>query len=306
MPEAAILRYVRFIDIASSLPIPSLFLPLLSFNFLFGTWPLELPVSIITLTTDFGLAGSYVAQMKGVILGINPAANLIDITHQIQPQNIRQGALALAAATNCFPAGTIHVAVVDPGVGTSRRIVYAELREQRVIAPDNGLLSLVARDLPRGRLIAVTRDEFWRQPVSRTFQGRDIMGPVAAHLSLGLDPDRLGDPIDSLETLAWPQPAHDGDTITGEVLDIDSFGNVITNIREDALDLAASECIEIRMAGHTIDGVSKTYGDASPGALIALFGSSGYLEVAEVNGDAARRLSTAIGDPISITRVRAS
>jgi S-adenosylmethionine hydrolase len=259
---------------------------------------------IITLTTDFGLAGSYVAQIKGVMLAIDPAATLVDINHHIQPQNIRQGAIALAAAAKYFPPGTIHIAVVDPGVGTARRIVYAELGDQRFIAPDNGILSLVARDVPPRRLIALTPSEFWREPVSHTFHGRDIMAPVAAYLSLGLDPARLGEAIDTLEAITWPQPSREGDIITGEVLDIDSYGNVITNIREDLMDVAAPEHIEIRIAGHTIVGLSKTYGDASPGALIALIGSSGYLEIAEVAGNAARRLSAVVGDAITVTVAR--
>jgi S-adenosylmethionine hydrolase len=166
--------------------------------------------SIITLTTDFGVGSPYVAAMKGVLLSIAPEARLIDLSHTIHPQQVREAALLLADTAPLFPAGSLHVVVVDPGVGTSRAIVFAEIDGQRYICPDNGLLSLVQK---RARLAKpdapimirhITSEQFFRQPVSSTFHGRDIMAPIAAHISLGLAPEALGPPLESLQELTWP------------------------------------------------------------------------------------------------------
>src|SRR5688572_22034543 len=190
---------------------------------------------LITLTTDFGEGSPYVAAMKGVILSINSEARIIDLTHAIAPQNIKQGAIELDEVTPLFPTGTLHIAVVDPGVGTSRQIVYAEIAGQRYIGPDNGLFSRLAdRHVPT-KIRAITEERWFRRPVAPTFHGRDIMAPVAAHLSLGLDPDALGPPLSALVSLGWPGAQKVANRITGEVTAVDSFGNLITNVTRKML-----------------------------------------------------------------------
>jgi S-adenosyl-L-methionine hydrolase (adenosine-forming) len=258
---------------------------------------------IITLTTDFGLGSPYVAQMKGVILSLCREVELIDITHAIGPQNVREGAIVLADVTPRFPAGTIHVAVVDPGVGTMRRIVYAQVGEQQYLAPDNGLLSfLVQREQPR-RIIALENPQYWLAEPSHTFQGRDIFAPVAAHLVTGLDPAALGSTRDELIMLDWPEPQKTSSRIGGEVLYVDSFGNLITNITAaDAAELGAALQLVVECGGHSIRGVVPTYGAAMPGELVALIDSQGRLELAVVNGSAARELHVTEGEPVVVVQ----
>jgi S-adenosylmethionine hydrolase len=260
---------------------------------------------IITLTTDFGLTGHYVAQMKGAILSINPAAQLIDITHAIGPQNVRQGAVAMRDATVMFPTGSVHVGVVDPGVGTARKIVYAEIDGRHYIAPDNGLLGLVQRGATNvTRIIAVENRKYWREVVSTTFHGRDIMAPVAAHVSLGVDPTDLGKTLTAMQTLDWPEPLVTPSAAQGEIVEIDHFGNAITNLRQEHLPGATPQHwgqVEI-LAGSSlrISGLSATYGERASGAGAALIGSGGYLEIAVVGGSAAERFSLQVGDAVTV------
>jgi S-adenosylmethionine hydrolase len=257
---------------------------------------------IITLTTDFGTGSPYVAQMKGVILSINPAATLVDITHAIPPQDVRQGALALAEATRAFPPETIHVAVVDPGVGTERRIIYARIGQQQFVAPDNGLLSGLARAASPSTIIAVQRPEHWLANVSATFHGRDIMAPVAARLSLGLDPALLGSRQTDLVRLDWTEARVTANKIVGTVQSIDSFGNLITDISADALAKAPrGEETAILCDEHETRGIFTTYADQPEMTLIALVGSSGKLELAIVGDSAAAMLGITIGTPVTIT-----
>ena len=257
---------------------------------------------IITLTTDFGVGSPYVAAMKGVILSINPAATLVDISHAIPPQDIRQGALSLAEATPWFPPQTIHVAVVDPGVGSSRKIVYARMGEHDFIAPDNGLLSRLARDRRPSTIRTVTEPEFWLPAVSATFHGRDIMAPLAARLSLGLEPSRLGPPQQELVELSWPEARVTAKKIEGLVQSIDSFGNLITNIPADALvNVPRGEDTAIVCDEHETRGIFATYAEQPPMTLIALVGSSGHLELAIVDDSAAIMLGVRVGTPISVT-----
>ena len=191
--------------------------------------------TVITLSTDFGTGSPYVAAMKGVILSINPQAVIVDVTHAIPAQDVRQGALVLEEAARWFPPETIHVAVIDPGVGTERKIVYARFGDQQFVAPDNGLLSRLALLAPPSTIVTVTEPEHWLLPVSATFHGRDIMAPVAARLSLGLDPARLGPAQTSIEQLDWTEARVAANKIEGTVQSIDSFGNLITDISADAL-----------------------------------------------------------------------
>jgi S-adenosylmethionine hydrolase len=257
--------------------------------------------SIITLTTDFGFGGAYVAEMKGVILSINPAARIVDIAHNVAPQNVRQAAILLAEATTWFPAGTIHVAVIDPGVGTERRIVYAEIGGQGYLAPDNGLLSRLAAKTRPTRIIALANPEHWLPSVSNTFHGRDIMAPVAAQLSLGMEPDRLGPARPDMLDLDWPDPRIHSNSISGEVSWIDGFGNLITNIPATALAaIPHNSSATVGIGRQTIRGIARTYGDRPSGSLTALVGSSGFLEVAIVNGNAEAALGASAGAPVAI------
>lgn len=256
---------------------------------------------VITLTTDFGADSPYVAALKGVILSINPGVTIVDVTHSVPPQDVRAGAIVLADVARWFPPDTIHVAVVDPGVGTARKIVYAQIGRQHFVAPDNGLLSRLAQTTKPSRIIAVTEPTYWLEEVSTTFHGRDIMAPVAAHLSQGLDPELLGSPLDKLYELDWPQPRVAGDEITGQVIAVDSFGNLITNIGARHLaDVPRDGAVRIECAGHTILHFVHAYGDQSDSSLVALIGSSGQLEVAVVSGNAAQTLGAHVGDAVAI------
>jgi S-adenosylmethionine hydrolase len=258
-------------------------------------------VSIITLTTDFGTGSPYVAAMKGVILAINPAVTLVDLTHDVRPQDVRQGALILEDVANCFPPDTIHVTVVDPGVGTDRAVVCVRLGQQRHVAPDNGLLSRLARRHPPSELIRLTEPAYWRHPVSATFHGRDIMAPAAAWLSLGVEPARLGSPMERLVDLDWPEARLGSGRIEGQVLAVDSFGNLITNITADLLaEVPHHQETQITIGDRQIAGISHTYGNRPAGSLIALIGSSGRLEVAIVGGSAAATLRLGVGAPARV------
>ncbi|MGD0898601.1 MAG: SAM-dependent chlorinase/fluorinase [Thermoguttaceae bacterium] len=253
-------------------------------------------MSIITLTTDFGTGSPYVAAMKGVILTINPAVTLVDITHDVPAQDVHQGALVLENTTAWFPDDTIHVAVVDPGVGTEREIVYARIGKQQYVAPDNGLLSRLLAKTPPTEIRRLANPAYWLQPVSATFHGRDIMAPVAARLSLGLDPRELGPPPSQIAWCEWPEAEVLQDKIRGQVVEIDSFGNLITNI---AAELFARRPTDTRVCVvcsiYETFGIYRTYGSQAAGTLVALVGSSGRLELALVGDNAAARLGVAVG-----------
>lgn len=258
--------------------------------------------SVVTLTTDFGEGSPYVAQMKGVILTLNRAATIVDITHAIPPQNIRQGALVLDEVTRHFPPDTIHVAVVDPGVGTARPLVFARINDQQYIAPDNGLLGQLCRREPPREIIVLSNREYWLDDVSSTFHGRDILAPVAAYVSMGLDPVRLGTPGMELASLDWPAVRVEPRRIEGAIVSFDSFGNLITDISSQMLESAPSlKRVLIRCQGHEIKGIVRTYAQRPAGTLTALIGSAGLLELSLVNGDAARTLGLKVGDEVKLT-----
>src|SRR5262245_29081327 len=191
--------------------------------------------AIITLTTDFGAGSSYVAQMKAAILSLERDVLLVDITHGIPPQQILEGAVVLADTCPHFPTGTIHIAVVDPGVGTERSIIAARIDSQTYIAPDNGLLTLVTRHKPATHIVRLNRSEYWRPVVSRTFHGRDVMAPVAAHLARGVSLEKFGDPCGKIVTLDDVDPVVGPAQVQGRCLVVDSFGNLITNIHRHML-----------------------------------------------------------------------
>lgn len=256
---------------------------------------------LITLTTDFGVGSPYVAAMKGVILSLCPAARIVDISHAIAPQNVCQCAIVLADVTPHFPPGTIHVAVVDPGVGTNRAIVYAEIAGQRYICPDNGLLTRLAnREAPR-KMRAVV-DARWRlSHVSATFHGRDVMAPAAAYVAGGLDPDELGPPLEKLVLLEFPGAIKVANSISGEVISIDSFGNLVTNITQEMLaGVPTDDSVSIVCDEHETRGVFRTYADQPAMTLIALVGSNGCLELAIVGDSAAIMLGVSVGTPVVV------
>jgi hypothetical protein len=256
---------------------------------------------LITLTTDFGSGSPYVAQMKGVILSLCREVDLVDVTHAIGPQRIQEGALVLADVTPRFPPGAIHVAVVDPGVGTARRLVYAEIGRQRYVAPDNGLLSfLIRRELPQ-RAVVIENPAYWLPDTSSTFHGRDILAPVAAHLALGLDPSLLGPPLDYWVMLDAALPTKSPSGVRGQVLYVDSFGNLITNITRGELSgLGDMARLNFRCAGREIQGLVPTYDSAMPGELVALLDSQGRLEIAVTHGSAARDLAAGEGAEVLV------
>jgi S-adenosylmethionine hydrolase len=258
-------------------------------------------MSIITLTSDFGSGSAYVAAMKGVILSIHPEAAIVDLSHDIPPQDIRTAALLLDDAADWFPSETIHLAVVDPGVGTDRAIVYARIGQQHFIAPDNGLLSRVAaRNTPQ-KIIRLSDPAYWLEHVSTTFHGRDIMAPVASRIALGLDPDRLGPPMDRLTTLDWAEVRQTLSRIDGVVIEIDSFGNLITNITADMISGRPTDrraCIVCNI--FETWGIYHAYAEQPSGTLVALIGSGGRLELALVRDNAARRLGVGVGMPVTL------
>lgn len=258
---------------------------------------------IITLTTDFGLQDAYVGAMKGVILSIAPGATIVDITHCIPPQAVAQAAFILAAAAPYFPTGTVHVVVVDPGVGGQRRPIAVQTAQAVFVAPDNGVLTPILQSGASGgspmAVIHLTRREYWLPQVSHTFHGRDIFAPVAAYLARGVPITSLGEPISDPVVLDLPQPRRMPDgSLEGQVVYVDQFGNLVTNIPAEWLDRAVQWRIEV--AGHTVERLSATYSDVPSGHLLALIGSVGALELAVREGSAARALGVSIGEPVSV------
>jgi S-adenosylmethionine hydrolase len=264
-------------------------------------------MSLITLTTDFGTGSPYVAAMKGVIYSLNPTAAVVDISHEIPPQDVRHAAVVLEDVTDRFPPGSIHVVVVDPGVGTDRSLVFVRIGRQNYLAPDNGVLSRLARRKAPAKIIRLGEQQYWLHPVSATFHGRDILAPVAARLSLDLDPDWLGTPQDALVMLDWPevsakpQAAGGPQALSGSVLLIDRFGNLITDITAEMLtSRAETQALRVTCGGRSVEGLSRTYGDRPEGTLVALIGSGGRLELALVGGSAAGLLKARVGDPVTV------
>ena len=253
---------------------------------------------IITLTTDFGIGDYDTGVLHGVILGITPDARLVDLTHAIPAHDIRAAAIILGRAVPYFPPGTIHMAVVDPGVGTNRRGIAARLGEQYFVGPDNGLLTLMLQraELPL-EIVQLDRPAFWLAQVSPIFHGRDIFSPVAAHLARGVALAELGTAIHDPVLLDIPRPQPTDQGWRGEVIQIDAFGNLATNLEKQH---ARAGSRTVRIGGVEIHGLVCTFGDGKPGDLVALFDSSDRLSVCEVNGSAARLLNAHLGDPVEL------
>jgi S-adenosylmethionine hydrolase len=255
--------------------------------------------SLVTLTTDFGARSPYVAAMKGALLLVNAAATLVDLSHSIPPQDLRYCSFFLRSAVPFFPSGTLHVVVVDPGVGTERAVLYVEIGGQRLLVPDNGCwTALTGASEGPSRVVRLTERRYWRADVSATFHGRDIFAPVAGHLSLGLDPERLGPRVATWVDLAWPRPHVSRDALDGEVVFVDDFGNLLTNIT--AQDLRSRPVRRVTVGGHAVDRLVRTYGEAPAGTVVALVSSADVLEVAEVQGSAAGRLGVTVGTPVRV------
>ncbi len=255
-------------------------------------------MTLITLTTDFGVVDSYVAVMKGVIFTIAPDARIVDITHQIAPQNVREAAYVLSSAVPYFPPGTVHVVVVDPGVGSARRPIAIQTNSACFVGPDNGVFTSALAAAEQATVVHLQNRAYWRTAISHTFHGRDIFAPVAAHLAAGVPLDALGPPIDDSLLLDLAQPVRlAGGKLRGEIVHVDRFGNLISNIPGSWL---AGNDWMIRVAGYTLDGVRSSYAGVAPGQLVALVSSGDTLEVAVCNGNAARMLTVATGEPINV------
>ncbi|HSF82318.1 MAG TPA: SAM-dependent chlorinase/fluorinase [Anaerolineales bacterium] len=258
--------------------------------------------SFITLLTDFGLKDGNVGVMKGVIWSLAPQVKIADLSHQISPQNVPEAALILRRSAPYFPPGTIHVIVVDPGVGTSRRPIAAQIGTHFYICPDNGILTmLLARAEEKSwpvQIIHADNSRYWLPEISHVFHGRDIFAPLAAHLANGVPLQELGTPVDDPVRLALPGPERTEHGWKGEVIHIDHFGNVSSNIRSEHLGQPAS--VQVHLCGQAIDGLVRTFGERAPGELVALYGSTGSLIVSVVNGNAAQRLGAKPGDLVEV------
>jgi S-adenosylmethionine hydrolase len=257
---------------------------------------------LIALLTDFGTRDHYAGTMRGVALGICPDATLVDITHEVPPHDVLAGALELAASYKYFPAGTIFLVVVDPGVGSTRRGIAAEAGDFKFVAPDNGVLTAVLDEHAPKKIVELTERRYARPTVSRTFEGRDRFAPAAAWLGKGIELGALGRSASAIHRLEIPQAVVDAEGIHGEVLRVDRFGNLITNIDLRTFDKLSNEPLDIRVGAFQVSKVVSTYADAAPGDICALFGGSDHLEIAANGTSAASELSLGRGAPVHIAR----
>jgi len=268
---------------------------------------------IITLLTDFGVESTYPGQMKGVILERLPGAVVVDMSHGVPRHDVHTAAFMLASAAPAFPEGTVHVAVVDPEVGSSRRVLAAEGGGHLYLAPDNGLLTLVAQrrrlfggSAAAGRVVAVENASFFRADVASTFHGRDIFAPLAAALASGTPLEGLGPQVEAIERFDVPLPQRQENTIRGQVLHVDPFGNLITNIAGEMLMVPGASAVEIHISGAVIRGLCRAYCEVAAGMLLAYVGSAGLVEVAVNRQSAALRLGAGIGTRLTVRLPSAS
>lgn len=258
---------------------------------------------VVTLTTDFGSRDAYVGVVKGVILGIAPYAHLVDISHEVRPQAISEAAFLLLTGYRYFPGGTVHLAVVDPGVGTARRPIAVVTESAGFVGPDNGIFAPVLADqgvmdpesgsLAGARAFELAAPEYMLPTLSRTFHGRDIFGPAAAHMAAGVDPAEFGPPVERLATLGMPEARIEDGRIHGRIIHVDRFGNAISNVSGEMIP----DGVTVEAAGRVIGALSSSYRDAE---LVALVGSSGLLEVAARDASASEVLGLRIGDEIVV------
>ena len=260
---------------------------------------------LITFTSDFGLTDWFVGVVHGVIHGICPEARVVDLSHAVAPGDVEGAAFLLEAAAPDFPARTVHLLVVDPGVGTARLALAATARGQVFVGPDNGVLEWALSD-PAVRVHALSDERYFRRPVSRTFHGRDVFAPVAAHLAQGVDIAAMGPPVPEPARLSRPPIVTRDGRLEGRVAYVDRFGNALTNVTVEALTKTFSclpeSALAVEVVGRTIEGVQRSYGDVAVGALVALLGSSGRLEIAEARGHASKRFGIGVGDRVVVRR----
>jgi S-adenosylmethionine hydrolase len=255
----------------------------------------------ITLTTDFGFADGFVGTMKGVIYAVNSQAAIIDISHEIDPQDVSAAAFLFAASYRYFPDGTVHVVVVDPGVGSQRRAVAVETKKHYFVAPDNGVLTLALKQEKIIKSIELTNPEYFLDEVSDTFHGRDIFAPVAAHLSLGVGIEKLGHEAGELREIRFPEPEVSQSGIKGHIIHIDKFGNLITDIHHELFNSVISDAqFSIKIAGIELDKISRSYADVAEREPLAIFNSFGNLEIAVNCGSAAEKLKARKENAIEI------
>lgn len=259
-------------------------------------------MTIITLTTDFGLRDGFAGIMKGVIYDIAPEARIVDISHVIAPQNIHEGAFTLSRAVPFFPVGTVHIFVVDPGVGTPRRPLAARLGEQYFVGPDNGMLTPLIEEAEQNEkpveFVQVNNPKYWLPKVSRTFHGRDVFAPVGAHLANGVSLAALGPRFIDPVRIELPRAIKTDHGWTAHITGVDVFGNLTTDLPASALQGRTDVLIRLRDA--EVDGIVKSYGHKQPGDLIALIDSEDHLEIAVVNGSAAQKLGASVGDTVEV------
>jgi S-adenosylmethionine hydrolase len=260
-------------------------------------------IALITLTTDFGLVDPWVGIMKGVLATRAPETRVIDVTHGIPPQNVLAGALVLRSAVPFFPPATIHLAVVDPGVGSERRPICVETAREILVGPDNGLLSLAAAGAPPVRAYHLKEGRFFPSPRSSTFHGRDVFAPVAAALATGTRPAELGPEIRDMRILQVPEPRREVGAIRGQVIYVDHFGNLITNVPQSLLANFPAEASSISIRGIrvAVAGISPSYAAVSPGQPVAVVNSWNHLEIAVRDGSAAAVLGAGVGDEVVVT-----
>ncbi len=260
---------------------------------------------LITLTTDFGTSDHFVGTLKGVILNIAPEAEIVDICHSVQAFDVLDGALTIAQSYSYFPSGTVHLVVVDPGVGTARRPILVTSERHHFVAPDNGVLSLVYGREERLHIRHVTAEHYYLQPVSNTFHARDIFAPIAAWLAKGVDPEKFGDEISDFVRFNAPKPkSANGNTLSGVVLKVDRFGNLVTNITpQDAPMLFGSDPapFKILVGKHEITEIHSSYSGGALGAVFGILGSMGYLEIASNRGSAAKIVGTGKGSEVTVS-----
>jgi len=255
---------------------------------------------VLTLTTDFGLSDHYTGAMKGVILGICPDARIVDISHQVAPFAIGEGAYTIAQAWPCFPPRTVHVVVVDPGVGSSRRPILVETAGHYFIGPDNGVLAMVYLRQP-AKVRLISNEHLYRQPVSRTFHGRDIFAPVAARLAAGLSPSHVGDVIENYLKPDFVKPHRAGKrTWLGQILKIDHFGNIITNFHVDDFGDLATRNFQMEFGPVAVNVLARNYSETGPGEPFVILGSAGYYEVSLAQGSAAAKIKCQTGAAIEL------
>ena len=255
---------------------------------------------VITLTTDFGLVDPFVGIMKGVIAGRAPGATVIDVTHGIPPQDVRAGALVLRHAVPYFPPGSVHVAVVDPGVGTERRALCVETATGWLVGPDNGVLSLAAPSAGVRRIVHLTEEGFFLSGRSATFHGRDVFAPVAAALAVGTAAVHLGVEVHDMVRINLPAPRIDERTVRGEVIYVDRFGNLVTNVERDTVDRVRHRQPTVRVAGKAVGSIVTAYGAIGRGDAGAVVNSWDLLEIAVRDGSARDRLGVGVGEPVVI------